>query len=402
MKKILLFLCLNMGAISLMAQQCLNEKEDFSTHLFIKNLEKKILDFESQNPVYQRTTLTIPIVVHVVWYDDEDNISDAQIVSQIKVLNQCFADARNPDLVPKGFKNLIGKADIQFCLATLDPKGKATNGIERSQTNLENIASTDAIYYGAKGGANAWNTAAYLNIWIATFADKNIGYGSRPGTRPTSEDGIVISPSYFGNVGTAANNTGHQLGTTAVHEVGHYFNLKHIWGDGLCESSDCTDSDMVDDTPNQSTCQRGCPEPSYSDCDGTAMGINYMDYINDDCMAMFTKGQVSRMRASIFVARSGLLYSNACQQAAVLQLSTLEKLVVKTAFIENKMTVFVANTSENETLWQLLNLQGQLIQNGLLKNNQDETLTINNLAKGIYLLGAKVDNTWVFRKVLYF
>ena len=191
------------------------------------------------------------------------------------------------------------------------------------------------------------------------------------------------------------------LSKGTVHEVGHYFNLKHIWGDGLCESSDCTDSDMVDDTPNQSTCQRSCPEPSYSDCGGTAMGINYMDYINDDCMAMFTKGQVSRMRASIFVARSGLLYSNACQQAAVFQLSTLEKLVVKTAFIENKMTVFVANTSESETPWQLLNLQGQLIQNGLLKNNQDETLTINNLAKGIYLLGAKIDNKWVFKKVLY-
>ncbi len=363
-------------------------------------LRKKINDFILKSPISERSTILIPVVVHVVWHQKIENISENQIKSQIDVLNACFSDVRDANLVPDIFKNIVGKANIQFCLAQKDPKGKPTNGITRVETNVEGIASSSAVYYGAKGGENAWDTKHYLNIWVAAFSDNTIGKSGYPGTVVIERDGIVVSPQHFGNVGTAVFTSGHRLGITAVHEVGHYLNLAHIWGEKSCDKSECEDTDEVSDTPNQSTCQFNCPDLSYDDCDGKAMGMNYMDYVNDECKTMFTAGQVARMRASIFVARPDLLFSDACNAASIFSIEDNERLQI----IKNNASsaiVFKVLSEKNENFaWQIIDLQGKTIQNGIIVSNIQNNVDVDTFPNGIYILGTKINEKWIYKKIL--
>lgn len=273
-------------------EQMLHDLEDFTAR-FIE---------EGGSAANGRAVVTIPVVVHVVYNTTAQNVSDAQIQSQINILNQDFRKL-NSDWTgtPAGFQSLVADCEINFCLAQRDPNGNATTGIVRKQTTVTSFSTNDAVKYTANGGDNAWPSSSYLNIWVCNLSGGVLGYAQFPGG-PAATDGVVITYTGFGNTGTAA--APFNKGRTATHEVGHWLNLYHIWGD---DGTACTGSDNCSDTPNQADENYGCPSFPQVSCSNGANGdmfMNYMDYTDDACMYMFTLGQKARMQA--LFAQGGL------------------------------------------------------------------------------------------------
>jgi Pregnancy-associated plasma protein-A len=245
--------------------------------------------------------VTIPVVVHVVYKVDAENISDEQVLSQIHGLNRNYR-RRNIDWVktPKVWRGLATDATIRFELAGKDPKGTNTNGITRTRTARASFADDDAVKSSAKGGADGWPSDRYLNLWICSLGGGLLGYAQFPGG-PAETDGVVILNKAFGKHGSATPP--FDLARTAVHEVGHWLNLHHVWGD----TADCSGSDFVADTPNAKHPNYGKPTFPHISCGNGPNGdmfMNFMDYVDDDTMVMFTSGQVQRMRATLDGPRS--------------------------------------------------------------------------------------------------
>ena len=268
-----------------------------------------------QESVQIRAVETVPVVVHVVWLNSSENISEAQIMSQIDVLNEDFRKLNsNASTTPAAFAAIAADVEIEFCLAKIDPNGNPTNGITRTQTTINEIGETEFFYSTTGGGHDPWDNTKYINIWICNQEAGSLGFATPPGTAdPPESDGVVIPSVYFGTIGTAANSAPNHLGRTATHEIGHYFNLEHIWGPG---NGGCNEDDFVSDTPNQDVESGGCPTFPFTDnCTSSGSGINfqnYLDYSDDDCMTMFTEGQKMRMLAALNGPRASLLNSNVC------------------------------------------------------------------------------------------
>ena len=289
-------------------QQMLDE--DPSLFQKMQNQELQIQQWILNNSGIENTSvITIPVVVHVVYYNNTENISDNQIFSQIDILNEDFRRLNSDTInTPTAFSSVAADCEIEFCLAKKDPNGNITTGITRTSTNQSSFSTNDNVKYTSSGGQDAWNTTNYLNIWVCDLSQGLLGYAQFPGGN-VDEDGIVVDYQYFGNIGTATSP--YNLGRTATHEVGHWLNLSHIWGDSNCGDDYCND------TPEQETSNRGCPSfPSTSLCSGNGqfgdMFQNYMDYTNDNCMNLFTQDQKLRMLAAINTSRQGLLTSNSC------------------------------------------------------------------------------------------
>lgn len=277
---------------------------------------KLIEDFTTQwvadNPQDAKSAavITIPVVVHVVYKTNVQNISDAQVLSQIPVLNADFrrlnADASN---TPSVWQGIAADAGIEFCMATVDPNGNATNGITRTLTTATSFTDDDAVKDPATGIA-PWPRNKYLNIWVCNLTGGILGYTTLPGG-PANYDGVVIGYKYYGTTGAVSSP--FNKGRTATHEIGHWLNLEHTWGD---DGGSCSGSDQVSDTPNQGAENYQCPTfPLTDNCSTTSPGVmfmNYMDYVDDGCMNMFTAGQKTRMLACLNGTRSSILTSNAC------------------------------------------------------------------------------------------
>jgi hypothetical protein len=281
------------------------EKVNVQTEKWIKN-----------NPdLNLKTIITIPVVVHVVFNTNAENISDAQIFSQIDVLNEDFRRTNNDaSNTPSIWQNIAADCEIDFCLATIDPYGASTNGITRTQTAQTSFSiSNDAVKSSSSGGIDPWNQDDYLNIWVCDLSGGILGYATLPSNFNNPGDGVVIGYRYFGTTGQAQSP--YNRGRTATHEVGHWLNLNHIWGNG----NNCG-NDNVSDTPTQEEENYGCnnitfPHNANSCGSSNASGdmfMNYMDYTNDVCMNMFTEGQKTRMISAINQYRSNLLSHNLC------------------------------------------------------------------------------------------
>ena len=249
------------------------------------------------------TPITIPVVVHVVYKTAAENIPVTQIKSQINVLNKDYR-AKNADKskVPPVWKGLVSDVSTQFALASKDPKGKPTTGITRKKTTRTEFDTDDSVKYSVTGGVNAWPTDKYLNIWVCTLANGILGYAQFPGG-PKKTDGVVILNTAFGTSGTASPP--FNLGRTATHEVGHWLNLRHIWAD----TEDCSGTDFVADTPNAAGPNYGKPKYPHVTCNNGPSGdmfVNYMDYVDDGAMFMFTTQQAVRMQAALSGPRKKL------------------------------------------------------------------------------------------------
>ncbi len=289
------------------------------------------------NIATKSTTLTAPVVIPVVMHivlDNPYSVTDANCQYVIDRLNSDFSGL-NPDSTNAvAFYSRRGHSLIRFCLAKRDPAGNATNGIERRISGTQSNTSTtnDPIKNSTLGGLDSWNNLLYYNIWIGKFTNAGLlGYSNSIGPGPTSQDGYTTNfqtfsdnPCYPGFGGAFA------LGRTAVHEIGHNFGLYHIWGDNTA----CNDQDFrqlpgscilpntllagIDDTPAQNNSSSGCPTGvQASGCPAAPSPPgknyqNYMDYTDDPCYSMFTKGQVERMHWVLENCRPGYLTSLGC------------------------------------------------------------------------------------------
>ena len=281
-------------------QRLLESDEDFRLRLV--DLERSTVDRLRTGMAHRAGGVTtIPVVVHVVYRTSVQNISAAQVASQIVALNRDYR-ATNADKsgVPPVWKGLVADSHIAFVLATKDPSGKPTNGITRTRTTKASFGDDDSVKSAATGGADPWPSANYLNLWVCPLGGGLLGYAQFPGG-PAATDGVVILYTAFGTKGAAT--APFNLGRTATHEVGHWLNLHHIWGD----RQDCSGDDFVADTPKAQLPNYGKPTFPHVSCSNGPNGdmfMNYMDYVDDDSMLMFTSGQVARMSAALDTARN--------------------------------------------------------------------------------------------------
>ena len=226
----------------------------------------------------------IPVIVNVLYRTAAENISLAQIQSQIDVLNKDF-NATNTDFnqVPTLFSTVKANVGISFVLEI----------VNRKVTTKSSWGTRDAMKKTKQGGVDPVSPSTNLNIWVCTIGGGILGYAQFPGGT-LATDGVVCDSKYFGVTSDSGSSYPYNLGRTATHEVGHWMNLRHIWGDATCGS------DLVADTPTHNTANYGVPAyPHYSTCAGTPveMTMNYMDYTDDRGMYMFSNDQKNRMSA---------------------------------------------------------------------------------------------------------
>jgi len=220
--------------------------------------------------------INIPVNVHVVYSNSNENISPTQITSQIRILNEDFRKTNSDaNQVPSEFSGVAADSEITFSLAQTF---RHSNSRTSWGTNNDVKASYPPV-----------SPATHLNIWVCNIGGGILGYAQFPGGS-SATDGVVVSPQYFGDTGYVA--APFDGGRTMTHEVGHYLNLRHIWGDGKCRQDD-----FVSDTPRADRPNYGCPNYPTVHCRSNDMTMNYMDYVNDACMNMFSEGQKTRMRA---------------------------------------------------------------------------------------------------------
>jgi hypothetical protein len=261
--------------------------------------------------------IVIPVVVHVLYKTGTQSISDLRIQSQIDVLNADFrklnADAAN---TPSIFQPVASDLGIEFRLACIDPNGNPTTGIVRKETSIEQFnrmykpdGTIDEVATGVKtnpNGSAAWDSYRYLNIWVCNFDAEGIATYPADFSAYPEYDGIIINTRSFGNENGAIYP--HNKGRVATHEVGHWLNLRHLWGDPpqYQTNENCLLDDGVGDTPQQKFASSAdasyCPSFPHTLAlcnlsDISTMFMNYMDYASDDCQNMFTTGQKSRTRA---------------------------------------------------------------------------------------------------------
>ena len=341
------------------------------------------------NSISPEKIITIPVVVHVVYNNTVENISEAQIISQINSLNADFAKS-NKDFsnVPSVFAKLAANTSIRFELAKTDPMGKSTTGIVRKKSTRMMWSDDDKIKYMANGGSTTWDARSYLNIWVCNTVPGLTGYATFPGA-DRAVDGIVVRYDAFGTIGKVS--APFNLGRTLTHEVGHWMGLKHLWGDQQCGD------DGIADTPKQRSGNAGTPVfPKTTTCNNSVEGemfMNFMDFTNDASMGMFTAGQKTAMRAQFEVngKRNSLLNSKALAPAwnnnmepEILTVNSRDIVVYPNPVQSGNIKLLVnINLGSNGKNFAIISSNGQIVKTGHLLEIQED-IDVHSLAPGIY------------------
>lgn len=309
MKKTILVLSILATCSNLLGQSfndpCYFDKYQRQNQLNVNEAEKIIREEISKSKHDQKTTsshvMVIPVVVHVIHNGGTENISDAQVQSQIDVLNEDFRKITGTNGDGNGVDT-----EIEFCLAKKTPDGKCTNGIVRIQSAFSNHQTYQRSMLKQ---LSCWDNTRYLNVYVVKSINGSsgtLGYSSFPGG-PPDEDGIVVRHNYFGRIGTAAAS----IGRTTTHEIGHWFGLYHTFNGG-CGTDMCADGDYVCDTPPAASPNFGCPTINSCSIDFPDVNDqiqNYMDYSDDNCKNMITIGQKTRIHATLNTIRT-LIWSD--------------------------------------------------------------------------------------------
>jgi len=396
-----------------------------------------------------KTTITIPIVVHVVHRDihvnigTNTNIPDIQIEDAIRILNEDYSKTNSefPNPPRTTFLNDAGDADLQFCLATSDPDGNPTSGIVRKATTKQNFDADDddtsdpcheanAMKRTSCGGSDSWDPSRYLNIWVCDLTNSSgqgmtLGYAYLPGLlagwgQSAWKDGLVIDYRFFGTTGNAASSFQND-GRTATHEIGHYLGLNHTF----CETGSCCDNDSwnVDDTPatyyannggpyfgfvNSNTNNNTCNDLNYGfNTDLLDMDENYMSYSRNTWM--FSNGQVSAMlnvlntqdswggRATLKnTVNNGDVNVN-CSGTV----NTIEYVIPNFSVFPNPSqgTFHIKTDSKIKSIF-VSNILGSIVYTNPIKNHSESLININHLENGIYYLTIKSEAGINTRKII--
>lgn len=349
---------------------------------------------------------TIPVVVHVIYNADSENVSNEQILSQLIVMNNDFRKM-NPDTLDSShaFSDKTADTGIEFCLASIDPSGNPTTGITRTKTSVATWTDElqPSIKSTADGGHDNWDPTKYLNLYVVNLDGTTLGFATFPDELASSPsaDGVVIRFEAFGTIGTAGVGTfaANNGGRTATHEVGHWLNLRHIWGDTTCGN------DFVDDTEIADQANYNCPafpHNANSSCGTGANGemyMNYMDYVDDNCMHMFTKGQAARMQAALNGPRSGLLTSQVCGGPTGVK-SILDERSLEVYPNPSNGVVVVNINGASEAKIQVLNVLGQVVKTLDMNNINTMSLNLGEYGSGMYYIRMETANGTITKKVV--
>lgn len=358
---------------------------------------------ENETGLANRAVETIPVVVHVVYKTSSQNISDAQIESQIDVLNEDYSGT-NSDVgdVPGVWTSLVANTEIQFSLATCDPDGYHTNGITRTETTISNWNGSDNVKFSHLGGHDAWPADDYLNIWVCNIGGGLLGFAYQPGVNDNI-DGVVVGWQYFG---FDSQSSTYDLGRTATHEIGHYFNLDHLWGPGGV-NTDCNASDGVSDTPVQKEPNYGCnhifPDTSCNNGPNGDMFNNYMDYGNDECLIFFSNGQKARMLSALNGPRASLKSSNGLSSCPV----GIEDYILEASLnvYPNPSSEFINIQSDQAdnilSDLRILDMTGRVVltRSNVKLGYAAIQFDVSELSSGTYILEISSENERVSRKI---
>lgn len=356
----------------------------------------------NKNKAAQRELITIPVVVHIVYLDESENFTDLEVQAQIDGLTADFRKLNeNAAIIPPVFQPLAADIEIEFCLATVDPDGRSTNGIVRKETTYTGVAqsyfdSRRRICHDDIGGSDAWNPNDYINIWVGQLGGP-LGVSTFPGMAESElEDGIFVDPKAFGFFCSFENGFFH--GRTLTHEMGHFFNLYHIWGENGCEVGD-----FVGDTPDQNTSYLGqCPLPPQVSCGSEDMFMNYMDYVDDNCMAMFTFGQKMRMLAALdTLPRSNLKNSNGCAKVNPIDITlTPDDILIFPNPASDCVHVDLDLDNELPLRMAIFDTAGREIYSNQVFVKDLRTFDISNLSNGIYFIYFETNNQVASKKLI--
>lgn len=353
---------------------------------------------------------TIPVVFHIVYHDDEQNIADSVVHSQMEVLNEDYrrmnADAVNTRDI---FLPFAADCEIEFELASVDPDGNSTTGITHNYTDETGFSldifsaenTLDYVKHSETGGVDAWDTEHYLNVWVcnieASLFGQIFGLSYPPAgldnwpagsNAPTPDDaGVVVHYTTVGRNNPFADEDGtddNNLGRTCTHEVGHYLGLRHTWGDELF-FDECSEDDGMDDTP---LCGLGDQYQCNYDANTCNEGVddlpdqleNYMDYTTDECYNMFTQDQKSLMRYVIEELRPGLLEGVGLQE---LQRTEAQFLLTPNPTTGNVLLQFTSPASGTVTLYDAA---GRDCSWFMLNNSIQLSFDFSEYNPGFYLL----------------
>jgi hypothetical protein len=417
MKNLYLSLFFSLSFLHVVAQQekCgftsyLNYRAASDPHYLARVAEtKELIANHANNSIRNdESIITIPIVIHILYNTADQNISDDLVLDQVSVLNRDFRRLNEDTTLTRSeFLNVAADTRIEFVLASLDPEGNSTTGITRTQTNRTTFASLtglDEMKSTATGGVNAWPVDQYLNIWVCNLSIFGIpfilGFATPPegapnwepgsSANPASNDGVVVHYEVFGS---RPNATGAlaavNKGRTAVHEVGHFLGLRHIWGDPGFGADGCAVDDGLSDTPNCASAQSQTCNYAANTCeddfgiDFPDMLENYMDYSEEACMNMFSKQQSDAMRFVLENLRPGLLLHSK-QASHQHEFDIVLWPVPSMNYLNVKIH---GNISESSQII-VRNLSGMSIFEGEMKKNYEQ-FNFSELSSGTYIIEVK-------------
>jgi hypothetical protein len=364
-------------------------------------------NLKSKQEIQNRTIVYLPVVIHVVAHGTIQPISVAQATQQLDVLNADFAGrGENIPGLSDAFVSIVGDAQMQFCLATVDPDGQPTTGITFTMTDIQDIAlqtgweGRKVIHYDQLGGKSGWDASRYINIWVGEYGGV-LGSATFPGMAPFPEEiGLTIDPRYFGSIGDAGQSGFFSGGHTLTHEIGHFFGLNHIWGNDTDTS--CDDSDFVEDTPNAAGPYYNCPSGEQESCGTNNMYRNFMDFTDDRCLAAFTQGQVMVMQAVREAYYSGLVSEAACFSYAGSYTEWYDQLIWSHDASSDTYVIYNPDAWPAAKKVRVYSADGKIILEDKWEDELSYLLDLGNVASGVYFVRiAEGDDQYVRKVVVY-